>query len=153
MDDDELEMKVDVLVAEYQAAHINRNHYEGIRWTIASILMAASFTLMGISFIQEIKDSTIEVVLLACVSLALMMVWFAIHTYVSPFVRLSLERLWEIEKELQSLGFDAPKLHTTIRKETEFQKGRGLMIRYGFVILAYFAWLFRILILVLTLAL
>jgi len=153
MDDDELEMKVDILLAEYQAAHANRNYHGSIRWTIGSILTATSFTLFGISFLQEIKNNVVEVLLLSCVSLALMIVWYAWYRYVHPFVHLSLERFWAIEEELQKLGFDAPKLHTTIKEKTEDQSGRGKKILNYFIIFAYFAWLFRILFLILTLML
>ncbi|MDH5449579.1 MAG: hypothetical protein OEX77_01580 [Candidatus Bathyarchaeota archaeon] len=151
MENDELEMKVDILLAEYQAAHINRNHYDSVAFTVASILVATSFTLYGISFLGEVRNDFVEVGFLACVSFALMLIWYAYHVYVDPFVRLSIKRLWEIEENLRQLGFDAPKLHTMIVQETT--KGRGRRIVRLILMLAYFAWLFRILVLVLTIML
>ena len=57
--------RIDVLLAEYQASHRNRNHYDSVRWTIGSILMAASLTLFGISFMEPVRNNFWDVILIA----------------------------------------------------------------------------------------
>ena len=138
----EKEMRVDVLLAEYRACHMNRNHYDNIRWTIGSIFIVASLTLFGISFFEEVRHSIFEVELLAIFSIILMIGWMVYVFYVHPFVSLSLDRALEIERELQELGFDAPRLHTSIRAKKQTIRGR--YITTSLFILLLVVWLLRI---------
>lgn len=141
----EKKMRGDVLLAEYRACHMNRSHYENIAWTIGSIFIVASLTLFGISFVEEVRHSIFEVVLLASFSMVLMSVWVIYVFYVHPYVMISLNRLWQIEQELQKLGFNAPRLHTSIRAKKRTIRGR--YITSSLFILVLVAWIFRILLL------
>ena len=114
--------RVDVLLAEYRACYKNRDHYESIKWTIGPIFIAASFTLFGISFVEQVKDSLIEVGMLAAFPVALFLIWYGYSNYVRLYLRESFERMWQIEEELQELGFKAPKLHTSIRAKRPLEE-------------------------------
>jgi hypothetical protein len=63
--------EVDILLAEYQAAHMNRDHYDSVRWTMGSIFIVGSLTLFGISFAEPVVGMPLQVGLLAVVSVIL----------------------------------------------------------------------------------
>lgn len=136
--------RVDVLLTEYRACHLNRNHFANIKWIIGSIFIAASFALFGASFLEEVKKEVVEVWLMVVLSSVLMLIWLAYVEYVRPYVDLSIKRLWDIEKELQK-NFGAPMLHTIIKEKTKAFRGR--LITYSFVSMVLVAWFFRILLL------
>ena len=131
---------VEVLLAEYHACHLNRNHYNSVKWTIGSILIAASFTLLGISFVQEVRHE--EVALLACFSLASILIWNCYNEHVRWFIKRSIERMWSIERELKRLGFSI-NLHTSIKTKKQIS-ARWTSILLTITMFA--AWIFRILI-------
>ena len=72
--------KIDVLLAEYQACHRNRDHYDSVRWTIGSIFIATSLTLFGISFLKEVRGNLMEVIFIAVFSVLLMLEKFSMLT-------------------------------------------------------------------------
>ena len=131
--------KVEVLLAEYRACHMNRNNYDSVVWTIGSIFIAASFTLLGISFVQEIRIE--EVALLAGFSLASILIWTCYKEHVGWFIKRSLDRMEEIEKELRNLGFGI-KLHSSIRAKKQI---RGVWNAILLTVTVFAAWIFRIL--------
>lgn len=134
---------VEVLLAEYHACHMNRNHYASVKWTIGSILIAASFTLLGISFVQEVVYNFEAVTLLASFSLASIVIWNCYNEHVRWFIKRSLDRMEEIEKELRNLGFGI-KLHSSIRAKKQIS-ARWISILLTITMFA--AWIFRILLL------
>ena len=140
---------IDVLLAEYRACHTNRDHYSNIKWIIGSIFIAASFTLFGLSFLDEVKGGVVEVGLLAFLSLVLMLIWWRYVEYVRPYVDFSIRRLWDIEKELQK-NFNAPILHTTIKEKTKCRVVRGKHITYSLLVMLFVAWILRIILLLST---
>jgi len=142
--DEKLKLRVQALLSEYHACHLNRNHFDTLRWTIGSIFIAASLALLSISFLQDVKDSPQgEVEWLALFSLLLMVVWFVYHRYTNRFVVLSLQRMWNIEESLRNLdvGLDT-ELHTFIKKKT--RKGLGRLTTWLFFMTIFGAWLARI---------
>jgi hypothetical protein len=106
-----VEKRIEVLLAEYDACHKNRDHYDIIRWTIASIFAGASIAIFGASFLEPALDSPYAVVLLTVLSLVLLGISAAYHEHVDPWVRISLDRAFEIENELRTLGFGT-QLHS-----------------------------------------
>ncbi|MDH5266766.1 MAG: hypothetical protein OEW62_03705 [Candidatus Bathyarchaeota archaeon] len=119
----EQDKQIDIWLAEYQACHSNRNHYETIAWTIGSIFIVASFTLFGISFWEELANGSVAVWLLGFFSLLLMGIWLSYVVYVQEYVKASQKRLWKIEEELQGKKYDI-QLHTTIKSKKRILRGR-----------------------------
>jgi len=109
---------VDVLLHEYRACHMNRDHYESVKWMIGSIFIAAIFTLLGLSFVEKIRYSPIEVAFLVTLSFLLMIIWLFVNEHVRWYVKASLERSYEIEETLRASSFDIG-LHKTIRKRSQ----------------------------------
>lgn len=137
---------VEALLAEYQACHMNRDHYDSVRWTIGSIFIAASLTLFGISFLEPIVHNRPAVVVMAAFSLFLFAVWYAYNQHVNPYVKTSLRRLREIESELKNMGLvsqgvSIPRLHTLIRKAAP--EGRGIWIVRALAAMLILAWVLR----------
>ncbi len=92
--------ELDILLAEYQAAHVNRDHYDSIRWIIGSIFIAASFTVLGISFVEPATRTPRHGLLLLIVSGGIFLVWLLYNWQIEPYNKLSIYRLQTIEKEL-----------------------------------------------------
>ena len=130
---------VEVLLTEYRACHMNRDHYESVKWMIGSIFIAASFTLLGISFVREVRN--VEVALLASFSLVSIFIWTCYSEHVRWFIKRSLDRIEEIEKELQSLGYSI-KLHSSIRAKKQI---RARWITVFLIITMFAAWICRML--------
>jgi magnesium-transporting ATPase (P-type) len=137
--------RVNVLLAEYQLAQMNRDHYESGRWNMGTIFIAASLTLFGISFLRDVNDNPPAPLLIAVFSILLMVIWGAYNVHVQPYVELSFSRLHEIERTLRELGYlDIPRLHATIRAETIRQR-RGIWITIALFVVILLAWAVRIL--------
>jgi len=158
--------ELDLLLAEYQCAHMNRDHYDSVRWVIGSIFIAGSFALFGISFIEPAAGAAALVVLLAISSIGLFAVFAAYHLHVEPYVKLSIARLQTIEKELQTCGYVSPlpdselelfevyqrdpkkliklipRLHTIIQEVAK--RGRGKPILWLLTLVLVAAWLLRV---------
>ncbi|MFH0848472.1 MAG: hypothetical protein V1857_03095 [archaeon] len=138
---------VDVLLAEYQACHMNSAHFESLRWTSGSILLVASVSLLVISFVRQVADDFRIVLAFRVCSLALFLVWFAYDRYIDPVVTASLDRCYEIEKELRELGFVSPllrrmpipRLFSSIKARRE---RRGTWATLFVVILIVILWTF-----------
>ena len=135
------EKQIDIWLTEYRACHLNRNHYENVRWIMGSIFIVTSITLLGISFWKEIINNISEVSLLAIFSLSLMSIWMLYTLYLRLFIRESLCRMREIEKELRNIGYDI-KLHTSIHAHRPC--GRARWITCSLFIIVFIAWLFRL---------
>ncbi|MEM3448093.1 MAG: hypothetical protein QXP38_04320 [Nitrososphaerota archaeon] len=136
--------KISVLLAEYQAAHMNRDHYDSMRWTIGSIFIASSLTLLGISFLEPVAHYHLQVLAITSFSCALFFVWLAYSQHVEPWVKASLKRLYEIEEELKVLGFDM-RLHHSIREKRQI---RGRWIRNFLIILVLSSCIVRLLLMI-----
>jgi len=115
---------VDVLLAEYQACHMNRDHYHGIIWSIGSIFIAASLTLWGASFLDPIVHNIIMVIFIGIFSMVLILIWMSYLVHVQPWVTESVNRAREIERDLQQLGFDT-HLHTSIEEKDRERRDSG----------------------------
>lgn len=136
--------EIDILLAEYQACHTNRNHYDNLRWTIGSIFIASSLALFGISFMNEVR-LPIEVIMMASFSLLLIVIWYGYNQHVNPYVLASIKRLHEIELELYKMCFDM-KLHKSVweREKKELIKPRGAWITYFLFLIVLGAWFLRL---------
>lgn len=132
--------KIDALLVEYQACHRNRNHYDSVRWTIGSIFIATSLALFGISFLKEVRERFIEVILITTFSLLLMIIWYAYSAHVNPYVMASTLRFHEIELELEKWDFDVT-LHYSVWKIK--QMIRGVWITYFLFLVVLSAWFLR----------
>jgi len=144
---DDPKVLVEALLAEYHACHMNRDHYDSVRWTIGSIFIAASLTLFGISFVEPVVRSPRTVAVMGIFSLFLFGVWCAYNSHVNPYVKTSLRRLVEIESELKSLGLASPhgesipRLHTLIQARAP--AGRGVWIVRALAAMLIVAWVLR----------
>jgi hypothetical protein len=141
----------EILLAEYQCAHMNRDHYDSARWMIGTIFIAASFTLFGITYVENLAGDPTAVVLIGVSSAALMCVWGSYYLHVHRFIILSMIRLHEIEAALQKLAQDAelPSLHKKIGNDTEAPR-MGMWITVGLFAMVYLAWLARFLVALLS---
>jgi len=140
---------VDVLLAEYQASHMNRDHYHSLVWTIGSVLIPTSIALVGASLLDPLINNLRAVLALAAFSLALVFVWYAYNLHADPWVKKSILRCQEIEKELEGSGYVSPicihppipRLHTLIQHG---KQRRGISIGRAFLICMVLAWAVRI---------
>jgi hypothetical protein len=145
MNDNRDDARIHILLAEYQIAQANRDHMESTRWIIGGIFIAASLAMYAFSFTSDLRENFQAVSLLAVFSMALMLIWGLYNVRSQPYVDLSYERLWEIERELQALGSASyPKLHLTIRKQTG-QRGWGRGITCSFFVVLAAMWSARVL--------
>ncbi|NIO37996.1 hypothetical protein GTO27_09880 [Candidatus Bathyarchaeota archaeon] len=141
--DEQQKKEIDVLLAEYQACHRNRNHYDSVRWTIGSIFMATSLALFGISFVEE-QLGILEVLLIAVFSFFLIFVWYAYSQHVNLYVLESLLRFHKIERRLCDMGFDI-SLHKSIHDRTQQQQQRrGIWSTFLLFVVVLTAWFLRI---------
>ncbi|MCW4042998.1 MAG: hypothetical protein NWE90_04655 [Candidatus Bathyarchaeota archaeon] len=131
---------IDTLLTEYQACHMNRNHYDSLSWTICSIFTSASLALLGISFLNPVVNNPLDVILIASFSILIFVIYMAYERHARPWIKASLDRCHEIEEELRRLGFHTT-LHTNIRG---IEQIRGIWILRSLVMIVLFAWIFRI---------
>jgi hypothetical protein len=117
---------IDALLAEYNACHKTRDHYELIQWSIGSIFIASALLLLGVSF-QIPKVDANGVVFMGVVSMVLVTVWFAYHQHVDPYVQDSIDQALRIEQYLHTYGVPAPNLQTRLHARG---KGTGRIITY-----------------------
>lgn len=146
---DEEKKRIDILVGEYQACHSNRNHYDSVRWTIGAIFIAASLTLFGISFVEEVRSNFIHVNLIGFFSLAWMLVWYVLFVHVNPYIMVSIIRCHKIELELYEMGFNV-RLHRSVAKTQErassviYRRFWGKDIAYHIFAIILYSWTIRV---------
>ncbi len=134
--------RIDVLLNEYQAGHRNRNHYDSVRWTVGSILIATSFALLGLSFQEKIYEEFWAVNFMAFFSIWLFLLWYIYNQYVNPYIMGSILRMHEIEQELRDGNFDI-RLHKSIFKETSQRRLKATYITSFEFGLVFVAWILR----------
>jgi len=115
-----------------------------MRWTIGSIFIAASLTLLGISLLESVALHPLQVLVMTSLSLALFFIWLAYSEHVEPWVKASLKRFYEIEEELRGLGFNM-RLHHSIREKKQIG---GRFIRNSLVIIVVSSCTVRLLFLI-----
>ncbi len=139
--------RIKVLLNEYHACHLNRNHYDSVRWTIGSIFIGSSLALFGISFLIPVTNSSKAIVSITLFSSALYVIWFFYHSHVEPYIKFSIKRSQHIEERIQEIcGNDFLRLHTEIRENTP-PEGRGKSILGILTIITIIVWFYRIIIL------
>ena len=126
--------KIKVWLAEYEACHSNRNHFESIYWVIASVFLVASFTLLGLTFQESIINNVSVVLFLTLLSVFLFIVLCLYNFMIQRYVDISYQRILTIEEQLRNLKLDI-QLHTTINKTC--RKGIGVRI-LATIILGFF---------------
>ena len=84
--DDYTKKKIDVLLNEYQACYRDRNHFDGLIWTIGGVFAALSLASVSASFLQGIAMKPLEVNVMAIFSIALMLLWYFHIRYLTPYV-------------------------------------------------------------------
>lgn len=136
--------KIRVWLAEYEACHSNRNHFDSTYWLIASIFLVASFTLLGLSFQEAIINNVSVVLLMTSFSVFLFAILYFYNVMIQRYIKNSYKRMLEIEAELRSLKLDI-QLHTTIDKT--YRKGMGILV-FATIIIGFFIFvIFRLFIL------
>ena len=134
--------QIDIWLAEYQACHQTRNHYDAVRWTIGSIFFGTSLALFGLSL-----DKPLVAVLLSFLfSISLTFVWYLYAHHVNPYIMESIFRCHAIEKEIRNKKFNI-ELHKLIRKtddDKEVFNSKGTRITYGLFSLIMGMWILRI---------
>ncbi len=109
-------MEIDVLLAEYQASYMNRDHYDSLRWTIGALFIGASLATFGISFLVQ---GFVEVFLTILFSELLFVAFIGYDQLVQPYVEISIKRCLDLEETIRTrTGCDAPILHSAIRERT-----------------------------------
>ena len=133
--------QINILLAEYQACHMNRDHYDSLRWTIGSIFIGTMFALYGISFLEPLISSLKNVLAISAFSLMIFTIWIFYHRYVGKFVNFSIERAKKIEEKLVFSGYEIG-LHTDITAGTK--KGHGKIIVRILCVVVFLVWIIRI---------
>jgi len=149
MDALDTDRRVDILLAEYQACHMNRDHYHGIVWTMGSIFITASIALFGASLVEPIVKNPSAVAVLAICSIILLVTWLAYNFHVDPWVTKSLRRCREIEEEFSRMKYTSsvcikppiPRLHTLIGARPQIP---GIWITISFFTAMLMVWLIRV---------
>jgi len=77
--------------------------------------MAASLTLLGISFLDPVVRNPAHVVFIAHFSIFVFVIWIALAAHNQRWIDASYCRLHEIEEELRKLDFNV-RLHTSMKK-------------------------------------
>lgn len=152
--------EIDILLAEYQACHLNRNLYDTVRWVIGSILIGTSLTLIGISFIQQIISDVYIIILLASSSIILLVIWMLYVIHTERWIKRTFEQMRWIEKRVRELypkiHGNTMSLHTSINDEAKKKEEecyiRGVYLRNWLFLILFFAWVIRISFLSLLLA-
>lgn len=129
-----------VLLTEYRVCQMNKDHYDGVRWTMASIFIGASFALLGFSFTEDIVGDKNAVSFMALFSLAMFLIWVAYNQHTQPWIHTSNDRQHEIEQRLQKSNYDI-KLHTLIKAKKQIP---GVWIFFLMILTIFLAWSFRI---------
>lgn len=129
-------IQINIYLNEYQACHRNRDNYASIRWSVGSIFIAGSLTLVGLSFPLIQKA---ELLALMVISFLLMVVWFLYNQKLTKYTLLSIFRMHEIEQELRNMGYKI-RLHKSIFKPPEI---RGTHINFILCSTVILAWYFR----------
>lgn len=159
----------EILLTEYQCAHANRDHYDSVRWTIGSIFIIASLTALAATFIEPMLRMFWQSLVLLVLSAGFYAVFLAYDRHVVPYVKMSINRMQRIERELQlvhsyvsplpdeelelsekhkkdpkryPLINSIPRLHTMIQKVAP--EGRGKMILWVLTLLLILAWILRV---------
>ncbi len=113
---------------------MNRDHFDSIRWMIISIFIAASFTLLGISFLDPVIENPFHVRFLSGLSLLLTLVWVGYDQVVQAWVEESHSRAPCIEDGLR-LRVQYPTLRQYSKKTTK-DKGEMDLLGLGCIIRA-----------------
>lgn len=132
--------KVDALLAEYEACHMNRDHYDSVRWTISSVLVGASLASFAISFLEPLCASQTSVTQLSVFSVIIVCTALLYHLHIERYVRMSIERFWSVEEELDKFGLNV-RLHRTIRGRMGGIGKLTTLLLFGSLILA---WVMRV---------
>jgi len=98
--------RLDVLLAEYQACLMTRDHYDSTRWLIGTIFIALGFSLFGVSFLKPITSNVWSVGLVGTLSIVLWLFFLYYDQHVEPWVRTSIQRTHCIERLLRAKNFD-----------------------------------------------
>lgn len=141
------DQRIDALLREYDACLTTRNHYDNVRWTIATIFVAFSLAAFGLSFNVKITTPTntaIAVVLLAVFSLLIFGISIAYFEHVQPYVRESLDRALQIEYALVAFGIPMQLQQNIIRKSPNRGRGQLILIFLSIIVLSF--WVIRVLI-------
>jgi len=126
---------------------LNRNHYDGVRWTIGSIFIGASLALFGISFLNSMVNNPRAVYSTSIFSLALYIIWLLYHFHVERFVEKSLDRAKKIEDELGKIDKEyGMQLHTKIREQVK--RGKGAFITGLLTGIIIMTWLCRMVLII-----
>jgi hypothetical protein len=110
--------QLEIWLAEYAAANSTRDHYDGTRWLIGSIFIAAIFTLFASSFLDQVARNNIASKLMAVISIVLWFVFVYYNHHVQPWVSAAIDRCHNIEGNLRHAGHDIC-LHASIKYETD----------------------------------
>ena len=132
--------RIEILLNEYRACHMNRDNYTRIRWSVGSIFLAASIALIGISISQGEKIRDIEIISLMIISVFLFLVWHIYNNRIlSIYTMMSIRRMHQIERQLRIM-----RLHRDIyafqKKNTKW-KGQYIVLLFWGTL--YFSWIFR----------
>ena len=139
--------RIDALLEEYDACLATRDHYDSVRWLIASIFVGFSLTAFGVSFIDT-ANPVIPVVLLAVFSLLLFGIAIAFFEHAQPYVKESLDRALQIEYALVAFGIPM-QLQQNIRRKSSQGRGKLILIFLSIIVLSF--WIIRVLVAILGL--
>jgi hypothetical protein len=98
--------RLEVLLSEYQACLMTRDHYDSTRWLIGTIFIALGFSLFGVSFLEPITLDTWSIGLVGTLSIALWLFFLYYDQHVQPWISISIQRSHSIERLLRAKDYD-----------------------------------------------
>jgi hypothetical protein len=93
------EQKIEILLAEYQAAHASFHHYDGFRWQSGSLLIAGALVIWG-SLLSNVGICTSTINLTSVLIALIFTAWILYAHHYRQMYMTKLFRIHEIEKIL-----------------------------------------------------
>jgi len=133
--------EIEVLLAEYQASYMNRDHYDSVRWLIGSVFIGTSLATFGFSFLVSDLSAVFVSILF---SVLLFTAFILYDQLIQPYVDISLNRCQELEDELQFRVKIAPVLHNEIHRRTSERRLKGKNVTDFLIAATTLMWTFRL---------
>jgi heme/copper-type cytochrome/quinol oxidase subunit 4 len=133
--------QIEGLLKEYDVCHSNRNHYDSVRWTIASLFTGFSLAAFGFTFSSDQAVKPVSVTIVGAFAISMFLIGMAYFLHIEPYIRISIDRLYWIEVELQRLGVNV-SLHRSIVSMTP--RGHGKRFIYFLIVIVVAFWILRL---------
>lgn len=93
--------QINSLLDEYTDCQGIIDHYDGMRWTVGTIVIFSSLGLCALSLGLKLFNA----ILLATFPIALLVIWYHYALHVNPNILPGISRCQQIEQELEKVNF------------------------------------------------